>query len=191
MTDQASPPPSRSPYDPTPYLIPEQCAVLVFECQQMVIGEDGPYRGLIESVRSGMLDDLDGPDLAAVISVFTHETRARDAPPVWYPSPTVEVRVGRVGQVWEQLADRERSAGLDPTRAPDAGLAVQVWQWAQGDELDDVLTGTVLTGGDLVRGVRQIVDLCRQIGVAYADTTLGTRARRVADQLWRGVVAAA
>jgi hypothetical protein len=27
--------------------------------------------------------------------------------------------------------------------------------------------------------------------VAYADTTLGTRARRVADQLWRGVVAAA
>jgi ATP-dependent RNA helicase HelY len=146
---------------------------------------------LAECVRSGVLDDLDGADLAALISVFTHETRARDVPPVWYPSPTVEVRVGRVEQVWEQLADRERSAGLEPTRAPDAGLAVQVWQWAQGDELDDVLTGTVLTGGDLVRGVRQIVDLCRQIGVAYADTTLGTRARRVADQLWRGVVAAA
>ncbi|HSJ43493.1 MAG TPA: DEAD/DEAH box helicase [Euzebyales bacterium] len=146
---------------------------------------------LAECVRSGMLDDLDGPDLAAVISVFTHETRARDAPPVWYPSPTVEVRVGRVGQVWEQLADRERSAGLDPTRAPDAGLAAQVWQWAQGDDLDDVLTGTALTGGDLVRGVRQIVDLCRQLGVAYADAPLGTRARRVADQLWRGVVAAA
>jgi ATP-dependent RNA helicase HelY len=67
----------------------------------------------------------------------------------------------------------------------------QVWQWAQGADLDDVLAGTALTGGDLVRGVKQIADLCRQTGAAYAATPLGTRARRVADQLLRGVVAAA
>lgn len=91
---------------------------------------------LAECVRSGVLDDLDGPDLAAVLSVFTHETRARDVPPVWFPSPTVEVRVNRVEQVWERLADRERSAGLEPTRAPDPGLTAQVWQWAEGADLD-------------------------------------------------------
>jgi len=146
---------------------------------------------LAECLRSGVLDDLDGADLAAVISVFTHETRSRDVPPVWFPSPTVEVRVGRVEQIWEQLAGRERSAGLEPTRAPDPGLAAQVWQWAQGADLDDVLAGTALTGGDFVRGVRQIMDLCRQLGAAHADTTVGTRARQVADQLRRGVVAAA
>ena len=146
---------------------------------------------LAESVRSGVLDGLDGADLAAVVSVFTHETRTRDVPPVWFPTPTVEVRVGRVEEIWERLAHRERSAGLEPTRAPDAGLAAQVWQWAQGADLDDVLAGTALTGGDLVRGVKQIADLCRQIGAAYAATPLGGSARRVADQVLRGVVAAA
>jgi ATP-dependent RNA helicase HelY len=146
---------------------------------------------LAECVRSGVLDDLDGDDLAAVVSVFTHETRSRDVPPVWFPTPTVETRVGRVEEVWERLAGLERSAGLEPMRAPDPGVVAQVWQWAQGADLDDVLAGTALTGGDLVRGVKQIADLCRQIGAAYAATPLGTRARRVADQLLRGVVAAA
>ena len=146
---------------------------------------------LAESVRSGVLDDLDGADLAAVVSVFTHETRSREVPPIWFPTPTVEARVGRVEEVSERLAGLERSAGLEPTRAPDAGVVAEVWQWAQGADLDDVLAGTALTGGDLVRGVKQIADLCRQIGAAYAATPLGTRARRVADQLLRGVVAAA
>jgi nicotinamidase-related amidase len=51
---------SSSRFDPTPYLAPGRCAVLVFECQQMVIGVNGPYRGLIESAHSGMLDRLAG-----------------------------------------------------------------------------------------------------------------------------------
>lgn len=55
---EPAPPAVRSPFDPTPYLVPQRCAVVVFECQQMVIGEGGPYRGLVESARSGMLDRL-------------------------------------------------------------------------------------------------------------------------------------
>jgi nicotinamidase-related amidase len=49
-----------NPFDPTPFLEPERCAVIVFECQQMVIGEHGPYPGLVASVRGGMLDRLAG-----------------------------------------------------------------------------------------------------------------------------------
>ena len=47
------------PPDLTPYLDPATCGVVVFECQQMVIGEHGPYPGLIASVHEGgMLDRL-------------------------------------------------------------------------------------------------------------------------------------
>ena len=47
------------PPDLTPYLDPSTCGVVVFECQQMVIGKNGPYPGLIESVHEGgMLDRL-------------------------------------------------------------------------------------------------------------------------------------
>jgi ATP-dependent RNA helicase HelY len=145
---------------------------------------------LTECVRDGALDDVDGADLAALLSVFVHESRSRDASAAWYPSDSVRERVDRIERLWDRLADRERAAGLEPTRAPDAGLSAQVWQWAHGADLDDVLAGSAITGGDFVRGVRQIADLCRQIGAAYTGTSLGSRARRVGDQLLRGVVAA-
>lgn len=44
--------------DPTPYLAPASCGVVVFECQQMVLGPDAPYRGLAAAARAGMLDRL-------------------------------------------------------------------------------------------------------------------------------------
>ncbi|MBW3605342.1 MAG: DEAD/DEAH box helicase [Actinobacteria bacterium] len=145
---------------------------------------------LAECVRDGVLQDLTGPDLASVVSVFVYETRAKDAPPARYPSPQVAERVTRIEQQWELLAAREQQAGLQPVREPDAGLCEQVWRWAQGAELDDVLGGSDLTGGDFVRSVKQVADLCRQLGVVYADTGLGSQARRTADLLLRGVVAA-
>jgi nicotinamidase-related amidase len=46
------------PYDPTPYLEPARCAVIVFECQELVIGSQSPFQGLVRSVRSGMLEHL-------------------------------------------------------------------------------------------------------------------------------------
>jgi ATP-dependent RNA helicase HelY len=145
---------------------------------------------LTECIRDGVLDDLAGPDLAAVVSAFTYVTRSRDRPLVRYPSPTVEARLDRIDELWEGLTTREQRAGLSPTRAPDPGLTSQVWQWAHGADLDAVLGGTELTGGDFVRGIKQIADLCRQIGVAYAGTDVGRSAHRAADRLLRGVVAA-
>jgi ATP-dependent RNA helicase HelY len=146
---------------------------------------------LAECLRDGVLDRLGDAELAAVTSVFVHETRARDVPPVWYPTADVADRVERVERQWERLAGIERAAGLEPTRAPDASIAGQVWLWAQGAELDDVLDGGSLTGGDFVRGVKQIADLCRQLSAACRDTEVGAQARRVTDRLLRGVVAAA
>lgn len=46
--------------DPAPFLVPGRCAVVVFECQQMVLGPDAPYQGLAATARAGMLDRLAG-----------------------------------------------------------------------------------------------------------------------------------
>lgn len=45
-------------FDPSPYLAPRRCAVVVFECQQMVLGPGAPYPRLAETARAGMLDRL-------------------------------------------------------------------------------------------------------------------------------------
>jgi ATP-dependent RNA helicase HelY len=145
---------------------------------------------LAECVREGLLDDLSGPDLAAIASLFVHETRSKEPPLVRFPSPVVRERAEGITRRWETLSALEEEAGLTPTRPPDPGLAVAVWRWASGADLDDVLVDTDITGGDFVRGVKQIADLCHQIGAAYAGSPLGRQARRGADQLIRGVVAA-
>jgi ATP-dependent RNA helicase HelY len=143
---------------------------------------------LVECIRADVLAELRDADLAAVVSVFVHESRTKHPLPPWFPTPVIEERVARVDEAWEMLSASETAAGLTPTRAPDAGLCGQVWQWARGGDLDDVLGGGDLTGGDFVRGVKQIADLCQQLAAAYADTDLGTRALRTADHLLRGVV---
>jgi nicotinamidase-related amidase len=38
------------PYDPTPHLAPEKCALILFECQERIIGPKGPFQGLLEDV---------------------------------------------------------------------------------------------------------------------------------------------
>jgi ATP-dependent RNA helicase HelY len=145
---------------------------------------------LAECIREGLLDDLSGPDLAAIVSLFVHESRSKEPPQVRFPSPVVRERAEGIARRWESLSEREEQAGLTPTRAPDPGLSLQIWRWASGADLDDVLVDTEITGGDFVRGVKQIADLCGQIGAAYAGTSLGRQARRCADQLIRGIVAA-
>ncbi len=38
------------PYDATPHLAPDKCALLLFECQERIIGPGGPFKGLLEDV---------------------------------------------------------------------------------------------------------------------------------------------
>ena len=46
-----------------------------------------------------------------------------------------------------------------------------------------------LTGGDFVRTMKQLVDLARQIALVAPDADTRSRARDVAKQAFRGVVA--
>ncbi len=48
----------------------------------------------------------------------------------------------------------------------------------------------VMTGGDFVRNVKQLVDLLRQIGIVCGDERVGRTARQAAESLVRGIVAA-
>ncbi len=47
------------PYDPAPYLDPARCGIVVFECQEAVIGENSRLKGLRADVlQRGMIDNL-------------------------------------------------------------------------------------------------------------------------------------
>jgi ATP-dependent RNA helicase HelY len=148
-----------------------------------------------ESLRDGLLDGLDPPSLAAACSAFTYETRGpaaevAAAARARYPNRRVRDRVVEMERIWRDLHTVEDEAGLPETRAPDAGFTQLAHAWAAGRELEEVLAGDELTGGDFVRNVKQLIDLLRQVGdVAPVPETAAT-ARSAAEALFRGVVAA-
>jgi ATP-dependent RNA helicase HelY len=144
-----------------------------------------------EAMTSGLLDDLDPPSLAAVVSCFTYEHRGRERPPApQFPSSTVRERFVALDRLSADLAVDEEAAGLPVTRAPDPGFAHLAHAWAAGGGLAAVLEDEELSGGDFVRNVKQLIDLLRGIGDVAPVPLTGARARQAAEALQRGVVTA-
>jgi ATP-dependent RNA helicase HelY len=147
-----------------------------------------------EALRTGVLDGLLPPEIAALVSCFTYESRGpegmRGPPPRW-PSSRVAQRARDIERLWRTLNANEDDAGLPETRAPDPGLVTAMHAWADGDSLADVLEDDEdLTGGDFVRHVKQVIDLLRQIADVAPDPATAAGARDAADACFRGVVAA-
>ncbi|MEQ1786448.1 MAG: DEAD/DEAH box helicase [Acidimicrobiales bacterium] len=146
---------------------------------------------IAEAMTTGVLDDLDVPTLAALVSCFTFEHRGRERPPdPRFPSSTVRERFQELRRLADELGSDEEAAGLPATRAPDAGFVHLAHAWAAGDGLAAVLEDEDLSGGDFVRNVKQLIDLLRGIGDVAPVPATAARARQAAEALHRGVVTA-
>ncbi len=155
---------------------------------------------IAEALGTGLLGGLDGPSLAALVSCFTFEARRAGAPS-GLPTAKLARRFSELELLATELRSDERAAGLPRTRALDAGFSELAYQWAKGTDLRHLLRPPpgarrrggdpepVMTGGDFVRNVKQLVDLLRQIGTVDPGR-VGATARQVAESLVRGVVAA-
>ncbi len=170
---------TRDPIDPEPTEQGLTLAVLYSETDLV----------LAESLRRGALDGLDAAALAAVASLFVHETRLKEPPPPILPTDEIRSAVERVVEVWGDVVAREEAAGLRPTRSLDAGFVDMAWRWARGADLDEALGYSDMTAGDFVRNVKQVADLLRQLRDALPGTAVGETAREAARALVRGVVA--
>jgi superfamily II RNA helicase len=144
-----------------------------------------------EVISRGLLDELEPPDLAAVVSACTFESRpGRGGSPVG-PPRALAARFDAVFDTSDRLRAEEQSTHLPRTRAPDPGFAEAARAWARGRRLEQVLERAAMAPGDFVRNVKQLVDLLRQLSLVAPRPDTADRARRAAEALQRGVVAAA
>ncbi|HVB06514.1 MAG TPA: DEAD/DEAH box helicase [Acidimicrobiales bacterium] len=155
---------------------------------------------IAEAIGAGLLDGLDAPGLAAVASMFTFEAR-RQRGPGGLSTPRLARRAASLEELAVELRLDERRLGLPRTRALDSGFASLAEEWCRGADLARLLAprrapgraGTfepVMSGGDFVRNMKQLIDLLRQIGNVTAGERVGTVARQAAELLTRGIVAA-
>jgi ATP-dependent RNA helicase HelY len=143
-----------------------------------------------EIVRSGVLDGLDAPDLAALVSTVVYEHRSSEAPPApWFSSNEVRDRWRRLAAISEDLRATERSVGLAEHRPPDPTFAAIAYAWVAGEGFAEVVADDELTGGDFVRTTKQLIDLLRQLAIIAPDPSTRRSAARAAEASFRGVVA--
>jgi superfamily II RNA helicase len=157
---------------------------------------------IAESLESGLLDNLDVASLAAVASGFCYEARReRDAP---LPAPSAEIarRLREIEELSEALSEEESHVRLPLTRGVDAGFSSLIYNWAKGRDLRQVLqpgagpgrrgkrSAALMSGGDFVRNIKQVIDLLRQVAVVARNPDTARAARAAAERLLRDVVAA-
>ncbi len=144
---------------------------------------------IAEVIGRGLLDDLDTPTMAGMVSVFTYEHRSKEPPPdPWFPNREVHDRFREIEQIATDLNSMEDQHKLDPTRPPDATLFALAYAWASGQDLDSLLEDEGLSGGDFVRNIKQLIDLLFQVGNSASLRDTAMTARAAADALHRGVV---
>lgn len=119
---------------------------------------------LAEALHRGTFDGLEAPELAAVLSALVYEARSNDDPPPFrWPTKAVRQACMAIQKFGDELAVTELARlHRRLTRRPDPGLVDVVYRWALGEPLELVLDPET-SGGDFVRSMRQVADLCRQI----------------------------
>jgi ATP-dependent RNA helicase HelY len=143
-----------------------------------------------EAMEGGLLDGLGPEELAGLVSAFSFEARRAGEGSAYLPTAALRERWPRLERLAAELVAREDRAGLPLTRLPDPGFVATAHRWAHGGELSGILEDDEISGGDFVRNVKQLIDLLRQLGDQAPDPATASAARRAADTMFRGVVAA-
>lgn len=141
-----------------------------------------------ESLRQGVFDGLDAPQLAAVLSCVVFESRLRERRPPRMPDDASEAAMSELRRVWHGVSLVERDFRLERAPEPDIGFAQAAFWWCRGDDMGVILDRTELTAGDFVRWCRQVIDLAGQLARAVEDEGLRRELRAVVDGMRRGVV---
>ena len=122
---------------------------------------------IAESFRANLFDDFTGAELASILSIFLFESRKEN--PIRVPNVKFQERVSEIAKIWLEVRENEEESGLSQMRSIDLGFAWGVYRWANGSSLQSVLDEADLSVGDFIRAIKQIIDLLRQLQIAFPE----------------------
>ncbi|MBX3093130.1 MAG: DEAD/DEAH box helicase [Cryobacterium sp.] len=142
-----------------------------------------------ECLRLDAWEKLEPNAIAAMAATIVHEPR-RDSEVADYRLPKAPFRAAldKTNEIWERLDELEHEHRLPGTDPLSAAMALPMWRWANGANLESVLDEAGLQAGDFVRLSKQAIDLLDQVSIV-AEPPVDQRARRAIDLIRRGIVA--
>jgi len=147
-----------------------------------------------EVVERGILHENSPPEVAGLLSFLTEESRSGEPRVVRLflkQHPKLRRKLGQIERVAEalHLAQRQHRVGLPLSVHP--GFLPAVYRWASGDDDWPKIVAEAFGGheGDLIRAMRRLIDLLRQLAEApEVPDDLQEVLRRAARVIDRGIV---
>jgi superfamily II RNA helicase len=153
------------------------------DCARRINGYELP---VVELVSSGLFRALDDLQIAVVLAAVVFEERKSDLFQR-VPATLLGPFKGDAERIVERVAERERELGIHPpTRRLDFKIGGVVKAWWEGWSFDEIGTLTNASHGDLVRTLRLILQLVRQLKKVFAaDAPLADQFGRIFEQINR------
>jgi superfamily II RNA helicase len=147
-----------------------------------------------EAVFRGLLDDVALPEAAALVSALLEESRSGEpaiARRFLKTRPRLHRRLDQLAAAAETVFHAQRARHLGMPVVVHPGFMAAVYRWASGEDDWTAIVEESFGGheGDLIRSMRRLLDLLRQLGesaeVPPATARMLVQAARVVD---RGIV---
>ncbi len=152
---------------------------------------------LVTALDEGALARLEPRELVALASWFIYESREGDEEDqhrrgagdrAHLQGPLDETLTGLDG-ILDRMKEAEARRGLDLLGTIDTGFGEEAYAWGGGAELEEMLVRFPdRSVGDLVRTMKQMIDLMRQLAEVSPDPVLTANLRVAMDMVDRGVV---
>ena len=135
---------------------------------------------------SGILDSLKAAELAAMLSCLSEEPREAEPRHAWLfltQNPHLQKRLKAMGHLAQELLRVQQSHQVSLPVSIHVGYLAASYRWASGEEDWTQLVQESYGGheGDLIRALRRLIDLCRQLAESPEAES------RIREQLWQAV----
>ena len=120
---------------------------------------------------SGYLDDLEPPDLAAVIQSISVEVRRSDSWSNYKSSSKVQEVLNELEGIRKLISEKQNQFAIDLPMYLERNLSGIISAWAKGKKWKEIILNTSLDEGDVVRMIRRTIDVLNQIKYCLGVST--------------------
>jgi ATP-dependent RNA helicase HelY len=128
-----------------------------------------------DAIASGLLDGLKPEELAATLVSLVAEDRGRERPQPsrrHFPTPRIEERHRRLRTAMRRFVELEREHGLETMPPLSLEQIRPAYEWASGVPLADIEPPPGADTGDVVKAVKSLYSLLRQMEQALRGHAL-------------------